>query len=91
VRSGREFCAALLDAVRDDPVARVCLLARFAEWGGQSVYLPVMSDADARVSVARKLLASRMTPGEAAEALRKRFGCSLRTAQRSVKAAKNLS
>lgn len=84
------FVLDLLDCARDHPIVRLRILAKLAAWGGQTVYLPVESAAEARKATAKKMLAGGMSNAEAVEALRKRFGCSRRTAERTIKAVRNL-
>lgn len=79
------FVRDLLDCARDYPVVRLRILAKLVAWGGQTVYLPVESAADARKATAKKMLAGGMSNADAAEALSKRFGCSRRTAERTIK------
>lgn len=90
-RSGDAFRDSLLDAIGDNAIARLRILSRLAEWGGQAIYLPTVSTREARLLAARKMLMSKMDRSSVADAIRKRFGCSLRTAQRSVKTVEELS
>ena len=85
VRSGRAFVDELMRALPSSahPPARRVL----ARYRGRSLYLPRDRRA-ARVEAAATMLRFGVSPGDATTALQERFGVSLATAKRDVRAAR---
>lgn len=88
--AGEDFCLDLLDAM-PTPQARMLLAARLAKYAGCTVYIPADSKAERRIQAARRMLDNGMAPADIAESIRARFQVSVRTAQRDVAAARQMS
>lgn len=73
------------------PNAKLAVVSVLAKWSGQTVYLPMDSKAKRRQRAAEHMLVNGMAPAAVADALRQRFGISLRTAQRDVSSARHMS
>lgn len=85
-----DFVSDLLEAM-PTPQARMALMSRLAKHAGRTIYLPVQSKADRRIHAAARMLENDMTDADACTAIKDRFGVSVRTAQRDVKAARKMS
>jgi hypothetical protein len=81
------FCRDLIDAMPSTGAQMLCL-AVLDRYAGGTVYLPCGSKAPRRRRAARHALDNGMGDADVAAMLRKRFGVSVRTALRDVRAAK---
>ena len=68
----------------------VCL-AVLNKWAGEQIYLPTQSQGPRRAQAASNMLAEGMTDADIAQALRRRFNISARTAWRDVQDARKMS
>jgi hypothetical protein len=72
------------------PQARMMAVATLSKYAGESVYIPAASKRARRVQAACNMLASGMSPTDAAAAIAARFQVSRRSAERDISAAKNV-
>ena len=86
----RDFEADLLAAI-PDPRSRVNVIATLERWRGMSIYLRSRPEKFRRIQAAANMLANGMDGPEIADALRKRFRISDRTARRDVQRARGQS
>lgn len=87
---GERFCRRLIDSM-PNPQARTIIVMELAKWAGKTLYLPAAKRGDRRKSIAANMLIEGMSDAEAAIAIHERFGVGLRTAQRDVKTARQMS
>ena len=87
---GERFCRRLIDSM-PNPQARTIIVMELAKWAGKTLYLPAVKRGDRRKSIAANMLENGMNEAEAAIAIHERFGVGLRTAQRDVKSARQMS
>lgn len=88
--TGDAFVKALLDSMPSTH-ARMALMSCLARFAGRTIYLPAPSKAARRVNVAANMIANGMSDADTANTIHDRFNVSLRTAQRDVKAARQMS
>lgn len=81
--SSSAFIESLKLAVTE-PRSRLALLCVLAEFGGEVVYVPRLSKAQRRRSVAAQMIASGTSAADVATALCERYPISQRTAQRDI-------
>lgn len=87
---GQVFVDSILSRIKS-PFDRAQVITLLQQYAGTSVYLPVTSMAERRMSVARNMLNDCLPASEVVEALRVRFQVSKRTAQRDVQKARKMS
>lgn len=73
------------------PGAKAAAISVLAKWAGSTIYLPMDSKSDRRQRAAENMLANGMEASEVANALRHRFGVSIRTAHRDVSSARKMA
>jgi len=87
---GEQFCRRLIDAMPTAQARTICIM-ELQKWAGKTLYLPAEKRGARRVAAARSMLRNGMSPADVALAIQKRYPVTLRTAQRDVKAAGEMS
>lgn len=81
---GERFCRSLLEAMPTPQAHMICAM-ELKKWAGKTLYFPAEKRKKRRLEVARNMLGNGMSTADAALAIHKRFGVTLRTAQRDVR------